>query len=232
MQEQNLEEWKEKIDRSAEQITVPDTLTPGAVQQMLEERKNRTSAGRKEHRHYRRFAGIAAAVAVLVIAVGTYGWNKYGTDDAQPKKAALSVTETVDSTQDTEKKEQIGAFTLAKSYQDVYAAVQKKSNSQKELAEGTVDDLFFVEDTGSAEAKKESSGTHSDTNLQVNGVDEGDIVKTDGNYLYVLNDDRVTIVDIRDKNMRKLSEIRPELTENDILLQLYVDNDRLYVIKQ
>lgn len=214
MQEQNLEEWKEKIDRSAEQITVPDTLTPGAVQQMLEERKNRTSAGRKEHRHYRRFAGIAAAVAVLVIAVGTYGWNKYGTDDAQPKKAALSVTETVDSTQDTEKKEQIGAFTLAKSYQDVYAAVQKKSNSQKELAEGTVDDLFFVEDTGSAEAKKESSGTHSDTNLQVNGVDEGDIVKNDGNYLYVLNDDRVTIVDIRDKNMRKLSEIRPELTEN------------------
>lgn len=106
MQEQNLEEWKEKIDRSAEQITVPDTLTPGAVQQMLEERKTRTSAGRKEHRHYRRFAGIAAAVAVLVIAVGTYGWNKYGTDDAQPKKAALSVTETVDSTQDTEKKEQ------------------------------------------------------------------------------------------------------------------------------
>lgn len=99
-------------------------------------------------------AGIAAAVAVLVIAVGTYGWNKYGTDDAQPKKAALSVTETVDSTQDTEKKEQIGAFTLAKSYQDVYAAVQKKSNSQKELEEGTVDDSFFVEDTGSAEAKK------------------------------------------------------------------------------
>lgn len=63
-------------------------------------------------------------------------------------------------------------------------------------------------------------------------MDEGDIVKNDGNYLYVLNDDRVTIVDIRDKNMRKLSEIRPELTENDILLQLYVDNDRLYVIKQ
>lgn len=61
MQEQNLEEWKEKIDRSAEQITVPDTLTPGAVQQMLEERKNRTSAGREEHRHCRNCCGSCGA---------------------------------------------------------------------------------------------------------------------------------------------------------------------------
>ena len=45
MQEQNLEEWKEKIDRSAEQITVPDTLTPGAVQQMLQAGKNTDITG-------------------------------------------------------------------------------------------------------------------------------------------------------------------------------------------
>lgn len=134
--------------------------------------ENRTSAGRKEHRHYRRFAGIAAAVAVLVIAVGTYGWNKYGTDDAQPKKAALSVTETVDSTQDTEKKEQIGAFTLAKSYQDVYAAVQKNPIHKRSWQKAQWM-ICFRGRYRFCRGEKESSGTHSDTNLQVNGVDEG-----------------------------------------------------------
>lgn len=35
---------------------------------------------------------------------------------------------------------------------------------------------------------------HSDTNVQVAGVDESDIVKTDGRYIYVLNDEGVTVL--------------------------------------
>lgn len=36
---------------------------------------------------------------------------------------------------------------------------------------------------------------HSDTNTQIAGVDEGDIVETDGEYLYVLGTDEVVIID-------------------------------------
>lgn len=39
---------------------------------------------------------------------------------------------------------------------------------------------------------------HSGTNTQVNGVDEGDLVETDGRFLYVLSGQRLTIVDTRD----------------------------------
>jgi len=35
---------------------------------------------------------------------------------------------------------------------------------------------------------------HSETNTQVDGVDEADIVKTDGNYLYVLHGDQLAII--------------------------------------
>ena len=37
------------------------------------------------------------------------------------------------------------------------------------------------------------SGDYSETNVQVEGVDEGDIVKTDGAYIYVLRDDELVI---------------------------------------
>jgi len=41
----------------------------------------------------------------------------------------------------------------------------------------------------------EANPTHSDTNTQVAGVDEGDIVETDGEYLYVLSGQEVVIID-------------------------------------
>jgi len=41
----------------------------------------------------------------------------------------------------------------------------------------------------------EANPTHSDTNTQVAGVDEDDIVETDGEYLYVLSGQEVVIID-------------------------------------
>lgn len=226
MQKQNWEEWTERINRSAESVIVPDSLKPEAVQQMLDNRKRRSRS--------RRTAGIAAAIAVLVITAAAYGFHiNTGTGDEGENQAGqistehgsteISINSAKEEDNDTKtavKKEKIGTFTLAKSYQDVYKAVQK---SEKELLEGDV--------TGADTAKSSASG-HSDTNLQVEGVDEGDIVKNDGNYLYVLSDDWVTIVDIRSKDMPECSVIRPEMGESDALLELYVDNDSLYVIKQ
>lgn len=219
MQKQNWEEWTERINRSAESVTVPDSLKPEAVQQMLDKRKKRSRS--------RKTAGIAAAIAVLVITAAAYGLNT-GTGDAgdnQTGQISTRQNDTETGTKVTVKKEKIGTFTLAKSYQDVYKAVQK---SEKELLEGDVTGA----DEASGDSLKSSASDHSDTNLQVEGVDEGDIVKNDGNYLYVLSDDRVTIVDIRSKDMPECSVIRPEMGESDALLELYVDNNSLYVIKQ
>lgn len=69
--------------------------------------------------------------------------------------------------------------------------------------------------------------SYSGTNVQVAGVDEADIVKTDGNYLYVVSRDQVYILAAYPaSDMRILSSFSLGLYD----LQLFVDGDRLVVI--
>ncbi len=73
-----------------------------------------------------------------------------------------------------------------------------------------------------AEDKKK----YSETNIQVEGVDEADIIKTDGNYIYTVSKKNLFIVDSKDpKNLNILSKIEFEDQPQDI----YLNNDRLIV---
>ena len=65
----------------------------------------------------------------------------------------------------------------------------------------------------------------SETNTQEIGVDEGDIVETDGEYVYVANSDGLRIVPGR---RRHRSSAEPELPEGSH--QLLLDGDRLLVV--
>ncbi|MDD1766299.1 MAG: beta-propeller domain-containing protein [Candidatus Methanomethyliaceae archaeon] len=69
--------------------------------------------------------------------------------------------------------------------------------------------------------------SYSGTNVQVAGVDEADIVKTDGNYLYVISHDQVYILAAYPASeMRILCNFSFGLSN----LQLFVDGNRLVVI--
>jgi len=65
---------------------------------------------------------------------------------------------------------------------------------------------------------------HSTTNIQVAGVDEADIVKTDGNYLYVIgnNSQVVYILDANPANAKVLSKI---FLNNAYLSGIYLSQD-------
>ena len=64
----------------------------------------------------------------------------------------------------------------------------------------------------------------SGTNVQEVGVDEGDIVETDGTYVYVANNDGVRIVSVADADV----VAEPELPEGSH--QMLLDGDRLVVV--
>ncbi len=61
------------------------------------------------------------------------------------------------------------------------------------------------------QAEKPAAPDFSGTNNQVRGVDEADLVKTDGDYIYVISGNKVAIIQARPAGKaRKLSEIKLE----------------------
>ena len=82
----------------------------------------------------------------------------------------------------------------------------------------------------SATAKSTDTTGHSETYLQVEDVDEADIVKTDGKYIYyVTNSREVVILSAADGKTKKLSTIGSSGIENYIR-DIYVKGDRLITV--
>ena len=70
---------------------------------------------------------------------------------------------------------------------------------------------------------------HSETNVQVDGVDEGDLIENDGKHLFVINGNDLLIMQAYPANqMKELSRIRFE----GYAIAEYLDGDRLTVISQ
>ena len=89
-------------------------------------------------------------------------------------------------------------------------------------------DAPLAPSVGAPEADFTATPDFSDTNVQVQGVDEGDIVETDGNYVYVLSENLMTIVDVRDQDHPRISS-RVHLSNDSYGAEMYLDGDRLMV---
>lgn len=82
-----------------------------------------------------------------------------------------------------------------------------------------------------AESAKEDTAGYAKTNLQTEGVDESDIIKTDGSYIYVVTGDVVKIVDIQGGTMEEAGEINVALgSAADRVVEMYVNGDVLNLI--
>ena len=77
---------------------------------------------------------------------------------------------------------------------------------------------------------------HSETNTQVVGVDEADVVKTDGRYIYVLNGSGVTVLTAAGENSEKIAcisaEDMPKHNENSrsSFAEMYLYDGKLVII--
>jgi len=77
-------------------------------------------------------------------------------------------------------------------------------------------------------AAPEASGAqdYSETNIQVAGVDEADIIKNDGKYIYVVSGNKVVIVDAYPAGDM---EILSEINLSDSVGEIFINEDKLIV---
>lgn len=74
-----------------------------------------------------------------------------------------------------------------------------------------------------------STMDHSKTNVQVEGIDEADIVKTNGKYIYKLNDNGLAVIEVEDANLTLKKEL---IFEGSYLAKgLFIYNNKLIVFR-
>lgn len=68
------------------------------------------------------------------------------------------------------------------------------------------------------------------TNTQEKDVDEGDIIKTDGNYLYIVSGENktISIVDVTGEKMSKTVQIESE--DDEFVQEIYINGDKLVIL--
>lgn len=163
----------------------------------------------------------------------------------------------------TEKQDAGELYLVAKSEQEVYDFLKENAQSivrdyyniedgvvaipeaaEEETAGATMgEDVKYSADSAVLESSTTSQGTinnmssakleYSTTNLQMAGVDESDIVKTNGSHIFMVKDGVVQVVKIDNGEMTKVGTISPELQSfSDQVLEMYVDGDKLILIVQ
>ncbi|HYE83131.1 MAG TPA: beta-propeller domain-containing protein [Clostridia bacterium] len=142
-------------------------------------------------------------------------------------------------------------FTIAKASAEPLPRVGSAENLKKLLEEAAVQDEYLIYGSKkirggitafdaataapAAAAPKAAEGAagagdFSTTNVQVEGVDEADIVKTDGKYIYQVNNNRIVIAEVYPADNMKLTKVIGLEGENIYPMELYLDDRYLVVI--
>ncbi len=149
-----------------------------------------------------------------------------GCNTAKLNEGALGSTNNPNGAAGTNATDLVGRdLAQALSYADVYKAISEAASRNSYMRNG----FAVAEDSSSIGKNAELGGTmapataadsgsqgttasqgtgYSETNVQVQGVDEGDIVKTDGQYIYVLRNNELIIFKADGASTTKISSVK------------------------
>ena len=207
---------------SINEIKLDEEVKRGVLNKMKE----------KERRNYRPVYLYATMVIVFVLIVSI----------ALPLGTHVNETDPIKIVADN------GGLPKVGNFKNLYKMLDIESRNYNRVKNSTMFDLAVAENAASAPgqalqqemAREEADGNamgvgddYSTTNVQVEGVDEADIVKTDGKYIYYISNMKLVIVDARDpEKLKILSEVefKNEDEETFTPQELYINGDKVILI--
>ncbi len=163
--------------------------------------------------------------------------------------AACSGGNDVATKPSTDKADESIRLKPAESYEAIYQSLKTLSDSNKEVrtladtTESSASSQSIAKEAAMEDSGAGAAPSYSETNVQVQGIDEADIVKTDGNNIYVLKNNRLFIFSADGGKTEQLSETLVgqdwEETESDDhgfsysydnAYELYLSGNRLAVL--
>lgn len=231
--EKNIEEI---IRKAGEQEPIPEGLKPENMKKFLEE----NTKPQKKRNVWKWHGAIAMAASLaLVLFIGK---NVLVMQDEIDKTENVKCADV--ASEETQEKSESQIEEYDTSYDDLYHFFQKQEKEREEFiryssweakgevaAEESTEDLAMAESSQQSDVSSGAEEDYADTNKQEAGVDEADIIKNDGRYLYqiIYNQDysqSVQIVDTKD-GLKEVARI--DGFEN--IFELYMWEDTLVVFE-
>lgn len=217
-------------------IKAPESLSEDKILALLpdfeepSEQETQTSSGsskeftpaKTSRKPLKRYIAIAACALIALIGVPQIYSVLNGPPDTELVNGELKTFENYNEIERLVKSlddssSGTGLFGLGRSNDIVTEEALESDSATGSLADGSVKSAA-------------NSSDHSDTYLQVDEVDEADIVKTDGKYIYFVNDkEEVVILSAKDGKTRKVSVIGNNGVENYIH-EIFLKGDTLVTI--
>jgi len=169
-------------------------------------------------KHLSNYLKASLIIFLCVSAWGVIGCNAKAKHTSTDEDGYTEVTGTLTTFTSNE---ELAAYLKDQYSKSVFAGY---TNALTERTAGNAGE-DAVDGAGSAEGSSYDSPSANDTdnytgtNLQEAGVDESDVVKTDGTYLYIAGDDKVTVVSAANP-----MEIKSTITVNGSVDSIYLYN--------
>lgn len=231
MNEHELEHF---IKKQAEDIPTPPELSPDAIEKRL------SNIPQKNNKPFRLRSGlVAAAACMLLLLIGGITARQFLITAPPQKTVKPEIVAGNPASEDIP--EDISGYENAYKVLQEYKEIQEQETDMLYEESAAENDVNRTRDTAKeaplpdkqneASTGSNRSSDYSDTDVQVEGVMEGDIVKTDGRYIYTLQKgsmgSSVTIYRVNGKEVSKVSDID---MENCNANEMYVEKNRLIVI--
>ena len=214
---------KDNYKNALNQIHVSDELKEKTIRKMKQNKKSKIS--------YIKILS-SVAVVVMVFSIGIFEFKNYNFDEPDiienPKNIAIVKNDLPRFKDMNELKEvfkESGGYGYQRKYMDVMKADAALGINDAAESESAVENL------GNTKTSTTQSLTDdfSKTNVQVENVDEADIVKTDGQYIYYVTGNKVFIVEAKELKIISNIEIKEDKkTFNP--RELFINNDKLIVL--